>query len=1230
MPDSRDNAAAIVGVSAILPDAPDAATFWNNVKTGRYAISEVDPERWDPALYYDPDPKAPEKTYSKIGGWVRDWEWDPLAWRLPIPPKVADGMDDGQKWAVAATRMALADYGWPERELDLERTAVILGNAMGGEKHYLTTLRITFPELARELERAESFAALPADVRAAVARELKANVEARLPEITEDTMPGELANCTAGRVANLFNLHGPNFTVDAACASAMAAMDAVVEGLTERRFDVAITGGVDRNMGVSSFVKFCAIGALSPTGTRPYADGADGFVMGEGAGLLVLKRLGDAERDGDRIYAVVRGVGGASDGRGKGIAAPNPVGQRLAVERAWRNAGLSPAECTLVEGHGTSTRVGDVVEVGSLAEAFAGAQLDRGSVALGSVKSNIGHLKGAAGAAGILKTALALHHKVLPPSLNFERPNPNVDWSASPFAVNTELREWEVPDGQARVAGVSAFGFGGTNFHIVMEEHVPGRLSSNGHTSIAVPAAVPATASASADAEFRPSARRPLPHVPRRPRARRRCAVRSCSAPPTRLRLANELRTALAEARQGRHLDPAPPGAAALRSPERIAIDYADGNELVAKAEIALRALQGGNPAAWPALRARGIFRGGGAPGKVAFLYTGQGSQYANMLADLRGREPIVAEVFEEADAIMTPLLEGRRLSDIIFADPADAAAVARAEEELRRTEITQPAVLTVDMALTRLLGAYGIAPDLVMGHSLGEYAALVAAGAMSFEAALEAVSARGHEMASLELEDPGAMAAVMAPVEEVEEIVAGTDGYVVLANVNSTHQVVLGGASVAVGAVVEALQERGHQAMPLPVSHAFHTEIVAPASDPLRAALKRLGLHAPQLPIVANVNGELYPTGEGVEEQMLDILARQVASPVQFVKGLRTLYDAGARVFVEVGPKHALRGFAADVLGEDKVMALASNHPKPGDVPSFNNALCGLYASGLGAGVEPPAREAAALRAGATAQPRFPARPPAARAETPPPAAAGAPAPGGDGLDEATYGNLGRLFAEFLERGRELMGAPGDGGPRRTEPVVITGAALGLPGAERLFDDANIVRLLGGQQGIDVIPGRLRREMLDKHITRLVKGDDGGATFETIDQPDGRHQAGGARRRLRHRRGVRRGRRPRGRAGARHPAGDRRGHRRAARRRPAARAPLQDHDGGLEAARSLGAARRAPRRHRRHLRLGLPGPGGDDGRGRSPDRGPHAPRAAGGASTRCATACSTTSTTTR
>ena len=225
-----DNAVAIVGVGAILPDAPDAASFWRNVTSGRYSISEVDPARWDPALYYDPDPKAPEKTYSKIGGWVQEWEWDPFGWRLPIPPKVCDAMDDSQKWGVACTRMALADYGWPERALDLERTAVIIGSAMLGERHYLTAFHAAFPELARELEKAPHYAALPEEIRRLIMDELHANFDVWLPAVTADSMPGELGNCLAGRIANVFNLRGASFVCDAACASAMAAMDASIAG----------------------------------------------------------------------------------------------------------------------------------------------------------------------------------------------------------------------------------------------------------------------------------------------------------------------------------------------------------------------------------------------------------------------------------------------------------------------------------------------------------------------------------------------------------------------------------------------------------------------------------------------------------------------------------------------------------------------------------------------------------------------------------------------------------------------------------------------------------------------------------------------------------------------------------------------------------------------------------------------------------------------------------------
>ncbi|MBL8151275.1 MAG: polyketide synthase, partial [Blastocatellia bacterium] len=452
MEDTAYRAIAVVGLGAVLPDAPDASTFWKNVKQGRYSISEVSADRWNPDLYYDPDPKCPDKSYSKIGGWVRDFTWDPIAWHLPIPPRVSQSMDDTQKWAVKSTYEALADYGYPKRPLDLERTAVILGNAMAGERHYITAARVEYPEFARELSNAPSFASLPPSTREAILREFHANTQEFFPDITEDTMPGELANCIAGRVANLFNFHGPNYVCDAACASAMAAISASVEGLVERDFDVVVTGGIDRNMGISTFVKFSKIGALSATGTRPYADGADGFVMGEGAAVFILKRLEDAERDGDKIYAVLRGIGGSSDGRGKGITAPNPIGQKLALQRAWSNAGLSPATATLIEGHGTSTRVGDVVEVESLSEVISSFNPAKQSIALGSVKSNIGHLKGAAGAAGLLKTIFALHEKVLPPSLNFRKPNPNIDFANSPLYVNTELSEWHKPSSGVRRA----------------------------------------------------------------------------------------------------------------------------------------------------------------------------------------------------------------------------------------------------------------------------------------------------------------------------------------------------------------------------------------------------------------------------------------------------------------------------------------------------------------------------------------------------------------------------------------------------------------------------------------------------------------------------------------------------------------------------------------------------------------------------------------------------------
>jgi acyl transferase domain-containing protein/NAD(P)-dependent dehydrogenase (short-subunit alcohol dehydrogenase family)/acyl carrier protein len=634
---------------------------------------------------------------------------------------------------------------------------------------------------------------------------------------------------------------------------------------------------------------------------------------------------------------------------------------------------------------------------------------------------------------------------------------------------------------------VSAFGFGGTNFHAVLEEYVPHKLNGNGKKSFAVSTVPPAAKSSGNQADAKNISG--AAHVESSYKAPLRGALLIGAASVAEL--TEHLRSIQKDAEAGYAPPQAPPQESDLRANERLAIDYAEARDLAEKCSKALKALGTNQAATWKVLRAQGIFRGSGPAPKVAFLYTGQGSQYVNMLRELRATEPIVGETFAEADRVMTPLL-GKPLSEFIFVNQADADAVAKAEEDLRQTAITQPAVLAIDLALTRLLAAYGIQPDMTMGHSLGEYGALVASDALPFKDALEAVSARGRGMTEVAVKDNGRMAAVFAPLEEIERILKTVNGYVVIANINSDRQAVIGGASQAVEQATEIFQKAGYNVVALPVSHAFHTSIVAGASEPLRRVLERLHLQSPHIPVVANVSGEFYPTGPDVVQQMLDILAKQVAAPVQFVKGLRTLYEAGARVFVEVGPKKALQGFAEDVLGEHgDVVPLFTNHPKNGDIAAFNQALCGLYAGGLGRGVTEVTTKSVVTAPPVSAQEEKAV--PVAKTSSTASASMQPAAP----LTTDRYVELGRLFADTLERGWQIWQGKND--RPATLPVVITGAALGLPGTEHIFDDANIGRILRGDSFIDVIPTRLRQAMLDKHIIRLVKSDNGGPTFETI-----------------------------------------------------------------------------------------------------------------------------------
>src|SRR3990172_8791788 len=941
-------AVAVVGLGAIMPDAVDAPEFWKNIKEARYSITDVPADRWREDLYFDPDPKATDKTYSKIGGWVRNYNFEPLKWGIPIPPSVLSVMDEGQKWGIAAARQALQDYGYPNKPLDTSRVAVILGNALAGENHYWTSLRIRLPEFLDTLAGVDAFRSLPADVRAAMVSGMQHDFGIKIAGITEDTMPGELANVIAGRIANVFNLGGPNFVTDAACASSLAALQAAVDGLTNHQFDAVLTGGVDRNMGVEGFLKFCKIGALSPDGTRPFADGANGFVMGEGSAIFLLKRLVDAEKDGDKIYAVVRGIGGSSDGKGKGITAPNPIGQQRAIERAWKNAGVNPASVGLIEAHGTSTRVGDVTEVNSLNSVFGSLGLPVGRIALGSVKSNVGHLKSAAGAAGLFKAIMALHDKVLPPSANFNKPNPNIDVQHIPFFVNTTLRPWDKPEGEIRRAGVSSFGFGGTNFHIVMEEWVPGLLTTE---SKPFPGAeVPAKVTVPEAVTVSPEIPTPDPIPAAIPAMISTPALTTTVTPgdihpyrglfflgaETTEELQFKLTQGLQAARTGQIPPRQLPSADALARPQRIAIDYEDAAELISRCEKALKGFETNTPNGWQALTAQGVYRGNGSPGKLAFLFPGQGSQYVNMLKDLCEVESVVADTFNEADEIMTPIL-GRSLTSFIYVD-GDEESLKRAEAALRDTAITQPAMLTANVAMLRLMNKFGYSPDMVIGHSLGEYAALVAAGVLTFAEALQIVSARASEMKKVSMDDNGGMAAVSPPLDRVENVLNSLTEYAVIANVNSPVQSVIGGSTLGIEKALAAFADAGFQATKIPVSHAFHTKIVAPASGPLKTVISRMSLNTPRIPVVANVTGELYPT---TRNEILEILGQQVASPVQFIKGMQTLYSNGVRAYVEVGPKRVLNALAADNLKDrSDVTILATNHPRKGAGVSFNEAL--------------------------------------------------------------------------------------------------------------------------------------------------------------------------------------------------------------------------------------------------------------------------------------------------
>jgi acyl transferase domain-containing protein/NAD(P)H-dependent flavin oxidoreductase YrpB (nitropropane dioxygenase family)/NAD(P)-dependent dehydrogenase (short-subunit alcohol dehydrogenase family) len=898
-------AIAIVGMAAVLPGAADVTSFWTNSLNGVDAITEVPPDRWDWRLYYDPDPKAPDKIYSKWGGFVPDVPFDPL--RHGMPPASLPSIEPAQLLALEVARCALADAGYARRPFPRERTAVVLG--MGGGAAQVA-MGYAFRSYLPMLDTV-----LPDGGKAALEQ-----CQGLLPEWTEDSFPGFLLNVTAGRIANRLDLGGANYTVDAACGSSLAALNLAVRELRNGAADMVLLGGVDTVQNPFTYLAFSKTQAFSRKGRcRPFDAGADGIVISEGVAVVVLKRLADAERDGDRIYAVIQGVGSSSDGRCRGLTAPSYEGQVRALERAYDQAGIDPSTVGYFEAHGTGTAVGDVVELEALTRLLKAADVPPARCVVGSVKSQIGHTKCAAGLAGLIHASLALHHRVYPPTIGISRPNPQLDLENGPCRLNTEPTPWLHHDPERpRRAGVSAFGFGGTNFHAVLEAYESDPVASPRASLGEWPAELFVWSATDPEA-----LRRDLDHLAEQFDAGHR--PRLCE-----LSLLLNQRTFHAS------------GAV-------LAIVATSVDDLAAKLGEVRKSLRDGRT---DLNDPRGIYmaeRASFAYSKVAFVFPGQGSQSVGMLRELAIRFDEVRRAFEDFDATFEAL--GREpVGTKVFPPPAfDDETRRRQAESLRATEVAQPAIGAASLGLLRLLRRLGLEPHMAAGHSYGELVALHASGALDAAGLARLSEARGRLLRDAGGDAPGAMAALLEGPRRVAELVEGLPD-VRIVNFNGPRQTVVAGPREALEAVLERARSGEVRGRLLPVACAFHTPKMEPARGPLAELAARELRGRPALPVYSNLDAAAHPDNP---ELIGERLGAHVVSPVRFAETILAMHDQEARVFVEVGPGNVLTPLVDSILGDRPHLSVACDPSGRTGLIGFLHTLARLVVAGVSLNLE-------------------------------------------------------------------------------------------------------------------------------------------------------------------------------------------------------------------------------------------------------------------------------------
>lgn len=863
---------AIVGIGCVFPDALDFTEYWRNIIEGKNSIHDISGEFWEAADFYDADPKAEDKSYSVMGASVAPIEFDSM--EFGISPMVMQSTSTEQMFGLIAARQALIDagvYGKDAKEFNKERAGVIISAPVGKnafdlghrtEEHKIRTILLNN--------------GIPEDVTERIIKKYKAT----LSDWTEDCNPGYIPNVVAGRIANRFDFGGTSCCVDAACASSLASIKFAVDELQSGNCDFMLAGGANLDITASTFISFCKTPAISKKGKiTPFDESADGMILGDGVGIIALKRLSDAKRDGDKIYAVIRSIGSSSDGRAKSIYAPSKEGQKRALRNAYQNAEVEASTIGLIEAHGTGTSVGDASEISAICEVY-NTESDKRNTIIGSVKSQIGHLRMSAGVAGVIKVALSLHEKVLPPSINVEKPNKVL--LDSNLCVLPKPKAWIVNENQPiRRAAVSAFGFGGTNYHVVLEEAKNDYAEAYRVTQTAMGVMFSAKTKEELVAKIQ--------------------KLSDGMETDSKLWFAEEYRYHKCTENQF-----------------RLAFVAKTAEEVKEKCKKARDILVKNEKESWVQSEITYSAKNIEKENKVTVLFSGQGTQSLDMFSEIAIAYPEMRQMITKADNVMIAE-KGTPISELVYPNVLTDEEKTKAQEALQQTVNTQPVLAALEAGLYEVAKKRGLKADMFIGHSFGELVALWADGAWTFETLIRSAKERGSSMGKVT--GNMAMFAVMADKATVQKY---TEGFkkVYVANENSPSQTVVSGDAKQMEELEKKLLADDIKAVKLKVSGAFHSPYMEEAGKEFKTFLEKQKIKRSAGKVIANYNGKLYPQNN--PKVVVDLLQKQLINPVLFQTSVETAYEKGARVFVEVGNGKVLANLTKDILGEKEYEVIA------------------------------------------------------------------------------------------------------------------------------------------------------------------------------------------------------------------------------------------------------------------------------------------------------------------